>query len=132
MAENVREVAHLCQSIRGFEDRDEYDTAEWLDIDRNDMGFEILSDIDIVNPVQVSEGQGDSESEDDLADDVSQAIASAPTHAEAFTVLETVMSWYETQPESNEVQLLFLKQMTDLAARKIIAKLTQLNISTVF
>lgn len=35
MAENVREVAHLCQSIRGFEDCDEYDTAEWLDIDRN-------------------------------------------------------------------------------------------------
>lgn len=48
MAENVREVAHLCQSRRGFEDCDEYDTAEWLDIDRNDMGFEILSDIDIV------------------------------------------------------------------------------------
>lgn len=128
MAENVREVAHLCQSIRGFEDCDEYDTAEWLDIDRNDMGFKILSGIDIVNTVQVSEGQDDSESEDDLADDVSQA----PTHAEAFTVLETVMSWYETQPESNEVQLLFLKQVTDLAARKIIAKLTQLNISAVF
>lgn len=86
---NVREVAHLCQSIRGFEDCDEYDTAEWLDIDRNDMGFEILSDI--VNSVQVSEGQDDSESEDDLADDVSQAIASASNHAEAFTVLDTVI-----------------------------------------
>lgn len=132
MAENVRDVAHLCQSIRGFEDCDEYDTAEWLDIDRNDMGFEILSDIDIVSTVQVSEGQDDSESEDDLADDVSQSSASTPMHAEAFTVLETVMSWYKTQPESNEVQLLFLKQVTDLAARKIIAKLTQLNISAVF
>lgn len=89
MAENVREVAHLCQSIRELEDFDEYDTAKWLDIDRNDMGFKILSDI--VNTVQVSGGQDDSESEDD----VSQASASAPTHAEAFTVLETLMSWYE-------------------------------------
>lgn len=125
-------MAHLCQSIGGFEDCDEYDTAEWLDIDRNDMGFEILSDIDIVNSVQVSEGQDDSESEDDLPDDVSQAVASASNHAEAFTVLETEMSWYKTQLESNEVQLFFLKQMTDLAARKIIAKLTQLNICAVF
>lgn len=68
------------------------------------MGFKILSDIDIVNTVLVSEGRGDSESEDDFADDVSQTSASAPTHAEAFTVLKTVMSWYETQPESNEVK----------------------------
>lgn len=90
MAENVTEVAHLCQPILGFEDCDEDDTTEWLGIDRNNMGFKILSDIDIVISVQVSEGQGGSESEDDLTeDDVSQA--SAPRHAEAFTSLETVI-----------------------------------------
>lgn len=100
IAENVKDVAKLCQSIPSFQDCDETNAAEWLSIDANDIGCEIVDDIDIVSSVQVHEDQDNNNN--DIADDVN-CLASAPSHAEAFTALETVMSWYESQPESNQV-----------------------------
>lgn len=131
--ENVEDVTKLCQSIPGFEDCDKTDTAEWLNIDANDQGYETFSDNDIVLSVQMPEEQEEQESndsEDDTADDT--RLARAPSHAEAFTALETVMSWYEFQPESNPAQLLLLKRMKDLAGRKRVSKLTQPKISDFF
>lgn len=125
--ENVREVVALCQSVPGFQECDEADAAEWLNIDKNDMGYEILDDNDIVNTVQESENQEGSDSEEEPADD-----NSVPSHSEAFTALETVMSWYETQPECSQVQLLLLKRMKDLAGSKRVSRLVQPKIIQFF
>lgn len=125
--ENVSEVAVLCQSVPGFQECDAADVEEWLDIDRNDMGYEILDDNDIATSVQESENNEGSDSEEEPADD-----HSVPSHSEAFTALETVMSWYETQPECSQVQLLLLKRMKDLAGNKRVSKLTQPKISDFF
>lgn len=130
-ADNVKDVTELCQSIPGFQDCDETDAVEWLNIDANDQGYEIFNDDDIVSSVVVPDDQEDNDSEDDVADD-DTSLASAPSHAEAFTALETVMSWYESQSESNHAQLLLLKRMKDLAGRKRVSKLTQPKISDFF
>lgn len=124
--ESVREVVMLCQSVPGFQECDETDAVEWLDLDKNDMGYEILDDNDIVTSMQEPENQESSDSEEDAADDA------VPSHSEAFTSLETVMSWYEVQPECSQAQLLLLKRMKDLAGRKRVSKLTQPKISKFF
>lgn len=61
-------MANLCQSICGFKDCGKKDAAECLDIDRNKMSYAIFSDI--VNSVQVSEGQDDIESDNNFANDI--------------------------------------------------------------
>lgn len=122
----MREVVMLCQSVPGFQECDETDAVEWLDLDKNDMGYEILDDNDIVTSMQEPENQESSDSEEDVADDA------VPSHSEAFTSLETVMSWYEVQPECSQAQLLLLKRMKDLAGRKRVSKLTQPKISKFF
>jgi hypothetical protein len=120
--ESVREVVMLCQSVPGFQECDETDAVEWLDLDKNDMGYEILDDNDIVTSMQEPENQESSDSEEDAV----------PSHPEAFTSLETVMSWYEVQPECSQAQLLLLKRMKDLAGRKRVLKHTQPKISKFF
>lgn len=50
----VNEVTEICSTIPGFEQCDENDASEWLAVDDNDPGYQILSDQEIAD--MVSEG----------------------------------------------------------------------------
>ncbi|KAK9727739.1 hypothetical protein QE152_g19049 [Popillia japonica] len=55
-------------------------------------------------------------SDGDVAENETEETA--PTHSEAFVAAETLMSWLEKQNESSPTQLILLKRIKDLAAKK--------------
>lgn len=86
-----------------------------------------MTDDDIIARVQ--ENIGDDEEEDydiDLNDE------KCPSHNEAFQCQETAMLWLEQQEECDGVQLLSLKRLRDLAAKKRVAGQKQKSILDFF
>ncbi|CAF4867052.1 unnamed protein product [Pieris macdunnoughi] len=84
-----------------------------LACDTSDPGFQILNDDEIV--VSVREDV-EVEVEEELSADVE--VDAGPSASEAFAGLETALKWMERQPECDHLQLLTVKRMRDLAARK--------------
>jgi hypothetical protein len=56
--------------------------------------------------------QGDSDKEEE------GEAKSGPTHAEAFTALETAVAWRKWQSECRSTEVLLLKGIRDLAAKE--------------
>ncbi|GFW74497.1 uncharacterized protein TNCV_2413961 [Trichonephila clavipes] len=54
------------------------------------------------------------------------------SNADAFSALETAMEWYEQQSECCPTQLLLLKRIRDIAAKKRRCTLIQRKISDFF
>ncbi|GFU63971.1 uncharacterized protein TNCV_245491 [Trichonephila clavipes] len=83
-----------------------------------DCGFSMLNDDEIVTSVQ--------EESDPVDDDTNKAednynnndSGKGPSNADAFSVLETAMEWYEQQSEFCPTQLLLLNRIRDHAAKK--------------
>ncbi|GFU83642.1 uncharacterized protein TNCV_1411801 [Trichonephila clavipes] len=59
----------------------------------------------------------DDETDEDEDNNNSES-SKGPSNADAFSALETAMEWYEQQSEYCPTQLLLLKRMRDLAAKK--------------
>ncbi|CAG0883757.1 unnamed protein product, partial [Darwinula stevensoni] len=108
------DVSNFIERLPGFKECDEDDVREWLETDVGDPGFQILTEDEIVDSVKAEatvEGATDEEACDEQDN-------KGPTHAEAFAAFETVMAWCERQSECCSTQLLLLKRMRDLAAKK--------------
>ncbi|GFW37059.1 uncharacterized protein TNCV_5019571 [Trichonephila clavipes] len=71
-------------------------------------GFQMLNDDEIVTSVQ----------ESDPVDEDNYESSKDSSNADAFSALETAMEWYEQQSECCPTQLLLLKRIRDLAAKK--------------
>jgi len=56
--------------------------------------------------------------ESDSDDPEHETEETGPTHSQAFVAAETLMSWLEKQNESSPTQLILLKRIKDLAAKK--------------
>ncbi|XP_053968354.1 jerky protein homolog-like [Anastrepha ludens] len=121
----VSEMVELMKEVSGFEECDQENVHEWLEFGEDDPGYELLTDDDIIAQVQVSED------DDEISDDIVSAKKS-PSNEEAFKCFETVIKWLEHQDECNSVQLLSLKRLRDLAAKKRVSKLKQTKCSTFF
>lgn len=78
-----------------------------------DPSFQILDDGDFVSTMQ--EENEDAENENLHGDHEEE---SGSSHGEAFTALETALSWFEKQEESCTIQLRLLKRIRDPAAKK--------------
>lgn len=90
--------------------------------DANHLEFEILNDDDIIKCVKESE----------LLFKITNEYGNmknytGPTPSEAFTALESATQWYEQQPECNSTELLLLKRIKDLAAKKCSLKVEKEN-----
>ncbi|PSN51225.1 hypothetical protein C0J52_10562 [Blattella germanica] len=59
-------------------------------------------------------------------------LKKGPSNEEAFHCLETAMKWVEQQEECDDVQLLCLKRLRDLAAKKRVLSLKQKKILDFF
>ncbi|XP_054745991.1 jerky protein homolog-like [Anastrepha obliqua] len=124
----VSEMVELMKEVSGFEECDQEIEHEWLEFDENDPGYELLTDNDIIAQVQVPE---DDDDEDEFSDDIVSA-EKCPSNKEAFKCFETAIKWLEQQDECDSVQLLSLKRLRDLAAKKRVSKLKQTNMFDFF
>ncbi|KAK9869555.1 hypothetical protein WA026_003308 [Henosepilachna vigintioctopunctata] len=84
------------------------DVGEWMACDTSD-------------PVEV---------EEELSADVE--VDAGPSASEAFAGLETALKWMERQPVCDHLQLLTVKRMRDLAARKRLKTAKQLTLTEMF
>ncbi|GBP29919.1 Jerky protein homolog-like [Eumeta japonica] len=103
------------------------DVGEWMACDTSDPGFQILNDDEIV--VSVREDV-EVEVEEELSADVE--VDAGPSASEAFAGLETALKWMERQPECDHLQLLNVKRMRDLTARKRLKTAKQLTLTEMF
>ena len=110
--------------IPGRSDCSAEDIGEWLACDSSDPGFQILSDDEIIQSVR--------EETDGQEDDIVTEPDAGPSAGEAFACLDTALTWMERQPECDHIQLLTVKRMRDLAARKRLKTAKQLTLTDMF
>lgn len=125
-SEVVSELSELMKDAVGFEECDEQNINEWLNCDLDDPGYQIMTDEEIVEHIQLADKE-DEEDYDDFTDE-----SPTPSHDEAFHCLETAMRWLESLKECDTMQLLSLKRLRDLAAKKRVSGLKQKKISDFF
>ncbi|GFX74957.1 uncharacterized protein TNCV_1845291 [Trichonephila clavipes] len=94
----------------GFQECDEEDVETCITCDAEECGFRMLNDEEIVISVQ--------KESDPIDDDNNNESSKGLSNADAFSALETAMEWYEQQSECCPTQLLLLKRIRDLAAKK--------------
>ncbi|XP_054281171.1 jerky protein homolog-like [Macrosteles quadrilineatus] len=123
----VSELVGLINQSPEFEDCDQDNIQEWLECDVDDPGYEVMTDDEIIAHVQEN---GDDDEEEDY--DIDLPNENGPSHDEAFHCLETAMLWLEQQEECDSVQLLSLKRLRDLAAKKRVSGLKQKSILDFF
>ncbi|GFV69921.1 uncharacterized protein TNCV_1982881 [Trichonephila clavipes] len=89
---------NFVQLILGFQECDQEDVETWMACDSEDCGFQMLNDDKIATSVQEESDPVDYEMDED-EDNNSNESSKGPSNADAFSVLETVMEWYEQQSE---------------------------------
>lgn len=72
-----------------------------------------MDDDEIVEAAKESELPSEIENEYEDAENYT-----GPTPGEVFTAIESEMQWYEQQPEWNTTELILLKRIKDLVAKK--------------
>ncbi|GFS97729.1 uncharacterized protein TNCV_2558831 [Trichonephila clavipes] len=85
--------------------------------DAEDGGYQMLND-EIVTSVQKESDPVDDETDEDEGNNNNNESSKGPSNADAFSALETTMEWYEEQSECCPTQLLLLKKIRYLAAKK--------------
>ncbi|GFW56275.1 uncharacterized protein TNCV_1877951 [Trichonephila clavipes] len=96
-----------------------------------DWGFQMLNDDEIVTFVQEESDPVDDETDKD-EDNNNNESSKGPSNADAFSALETAMEWYEQQSECYPTQLMLLKRIRDLAAKKRKCTMVQRKIRDYF
>ncbi|GFX82313.1 hypothetical protein TNCV_973251 [Trichonephila clavipes] len=79
-------------------------------------GFQMLNNYEIVTSMQEGSDPVDNETEKD--EDNNNESSEGPSNADSFSALVTAMEWYEQHSECCSTQLLLLKRIRDLAAKK--------------
>ncbi|KAJ8886665.1 hypothetical protein PR048_012877 [Dryococelus australis] len=123
----VSDVAGLIKESSGFEECDKENIQDWLECDVNDPGYQVLTDNEIIASVINDQDPCDNKEEPS-----SDHTEKGPSSEEAFHCLETVMKWFAQQEECDAVQLLSLKCLRDLAAKKLVSALKQKKILDFF
>ncbi|GFX28187.1 uncharacterized protein TNCV_15261 [Trichonephila clavipes] len=77
----------------------------------------MLNDVEIMTSVQKKSKPVDDKA-DEGEENSSNESSKGPSHADAFSALETAIKWYEQPSECCPTQLLPLKRFRDLAAKK--------------
>ncbi|GFV24731.1 uncharacterized protein TNCV_881991 [Trichonephila clavipes] len=111
------EITDFVQSIPRFQECDKEDVETWMACDAEDCGFQMLNDDEIVTSMQEESNPVDDETDED-EDNNNDESSKGPSNADAFSALDTAMKWYEQQSECCPTQLLLLKRVRDLAAKK--------------
>ncbi|KAK9751248.1 Tc5 transposase DNA-binding domain [Popillia japonica] len=84
----VNEIRDICSTLPGFEQCDKDDAMEWLGVDSNDPGYQILTDQEIADMLN-DEDTDTIGSEGDDAENGTEKTG--PTHSDAFVAAVTLM-----------------------------------------
>lgn len=114
---DVQEFMELFQVIPGFSKCSIVDAHEWLQNDATDPGHQILNEDEIVTSVKNDEFENEYDVDEGSTND-NQDFQLRPSHAEAFMAFEKTMEWCERQKECSPDELIFLKRLRDMAAKK--------------
>ncbi|GFS82018.1 hypothetical protein TNCV_1790861 [Trichonephila clavipes] len=125
-----KKITDFVQSIPGFQEYDEEDVETRMACDEEDWKFQMLIDEEIVTSVQEESYPVDDETDED--EDHNKESNKGASNADAFSALEIAMGWYEQQSEYCPTQLLLLKRVRDLAAKKRRCTMVQRKISDYF
>nr|CAD7429512.1 unnamed protein product [Timema monikensis] len=112
------EVVALYQTLPVFEQCDELDAREWFESDGNYPGHQHLNDDEIVHQVIEDNDNGSNVRESDDDEEMDAEEAAGPSHSDAYEAFQTAMNWLERQPEGTATQLVLLKRLRDMAAKK--------------
>lgn len=123
---SLEELRNILLEIPGCSEVSAEDVGEWMLCDSSDPGFQILNDDELIESVR----EESVEEEDDL--NVEVEADTGPSASEAFAGLDTALKWMERQPECDHMQLLTVKRMRDLAARKRVKTVKQLTLTEMF
>lgn len=104
--------------------RDEFE--EWVGQDMDEGGHPLLTDQEIIN--QISEMPDSSDDEEEEAGQADPKIS----HVEAAASLSTSLKWLEQQSEATPMDLMLLRELHALAARKRVSNLKQRSIDSFF
>lgn len=97
--------------------------------DAADLGYQVLSEEEIVALVQ---NECTDINQDDSDDAYKKEMGNKSTHAKAFIAFEIAVAWCEQQSECISMEILFLKRMRDLAAKKRQCSIVQRKIQDYF
>lgn len=126
---SVEEFVNMANEIAGCSECDVADMEEWLHCDKNDQGFQIQTDDEIAASAM---DEQDNEEDDNETEGEEAQDQSVPSHSEAFMCFDNALKWMERQPECDGVQLLAVRRLRDLAARKRASTSRQLTLIEMF
>lgn len=125
---SVEEIVQLCNNGLHSEILSTKEVTDWLENDKQDGGFEILNDEQIIlNVTAVEEEEIDEDVEDSGLD-----LKPLTSHSEAEAMLSKCIDWFEVQEESNATQVLLLRQIRNIAAKKARESKNQTKITDFF
>ncbi|GFV80302.1 uncharacterized protein TNCV_4957051 [Trichonephila clavipes] len=99
--------------------------------DAEDCGLQMQNDNKFVTSVQEESDPVDEKKGEDENSNKKES-SKGPSNADAFSVFETPMEWYEQQSECCLAQLLLLKRVRDLSAMKRTCTMVQRKINDYF
>ncbi|XP_047105980.1 jerky protein homolog-like [Schistocerca piceifrons] len=111
----VDEMVNLCNNLQISTNLTSEEVSEWLECDKVDGAFQILSDDEIVASVSATKEEEEGDDEDECSNHEEKRTIS---HSEAETMLSKCMEWFESQEEANATQALLLRKIRNIAAVK--------------
>ncbi|GFV64121.1 RNase H domain-containing protein [Trichonephila clavipes] len=110
-------VTHIAPFVSRFQKCEEEDVETGRACDAEDCGFQMLSDNEIVTSVQEGSDPVNEETDEDKNNNDNES-SKGSSNVDAFSALETAMEWYVQQSKCCPTQLLLLKRIRDIAAKK--------------
>ena len=99
---------------------------EWLERDDNDVGYQELSDDEIISEVL---GHADIESEESTENDEITPPQHLVSSKDALEALDICMRWMEQQEETTPQQVMIFQKLKNDAAKNRSASLKQLSMN---
>ncbi|XP_049958214.1 jerky protein homolog-like [Schistocerca serialis cubense] len=116
----VDEMVNLCNNLQISKNLTSEEVSEWLECDKVDGGFQILSDDEIVASVSATKEEEEEEEEEGADEDEcsNHEEKQTPSHSEAKTMLSKCIEWFESQEEANATQARLLRKIQNIATVK--------------
>lgn len=100
--------------------------VEWREGDDNDVGYQELSDDEIISEVL---DYADIDSEESSENDENTPPRQLVSNKDAFEAFDTCMRWMEQQEETTPQQVMVLQKLKNDATKKRSANLKQLSMN---
>lgn len=110
---------------------------EWLNCDRSEMGYQLMTDDEIIDLARVDGEETDSEPDDYDGGEISNVEALSQKDLredakEAVGNIQKFMDWYEQQNDSNNTDAMILRRLRNFAQKKSEATVKQSKLTTFF